>query len=114
MITIPTATIVAPTDFKIRLHCTDDSFDATKDFIAIKFFVDTEDCDYKVVSDPEHELFKNCKIDGGDLLVIFENYPFREGTLSYRMHLRNEDTDFIDDHADKYSTAAKTGITFVI
>lgn len=114
MITIPTATIVAPTDFKIRLHCTDDSFDATKDFIAIRFFVDTEDCAYEVCSDPEQGLLKNCKIEDGDLLVIFENYPFREGTLSYRMHLRNEDTDFIDDHADKYSTAAKTGITFVI
>lgn len=111
MITIPSATIVSPTDFKVRLHCADGSFDPSRDYLQIEFFI--EDMRYEVVCDPESDHYVNCRLDNGDLLVIFENYPFVTGNLKYRMHARTTDADFSDEYADKYSTEASTGIEFI-
>lgn len=112
MITTPAISIVPPTDFKLRLSCSDDSFAPATDYLSITFFTEDKLC-YEVVSDPANDRFKNCKLDNGDLVVIFENYPFRKGQLYYCAHFRTDDSDFADGKADKYEKVAKTKIFFV-
>lgn len=111
MITTPETYIVAPTDFKLRLHCDGDSFDPTTDFLELRFSVG--DAEYEVVNDPTNETHTHCKIYNGDLVVIFEHYPFISGRLSYRAHFRKADADFSDGTADIYIKETPTNIHFV-
>lgn len=110
MINVPKTVIVSPSDFKIRL-LPPQGMDFSTDYYAITFFI--AELRYEIVNDPANDIHTNCQVDGEDLLVIFENYPFTTGTLNYVEHLKKADSVYSDNEEDTYTQRRKLNIEFI-